>query len=638
MISINSLYIQYGDRVLFNRSNLVLEKNEKIALIGRNGAGKSTLLKLIAGKMKPDEGNIAIQKGYTVGYLEQDLDLNIDEEVLVEAKKAFQIVNELKAQLDEINLELEKGIEDLDILDDKLTKQAELFSRIEVLGGNSLDSEAEKVLTGLGFKSRDLKRKLNEFSGGWQMRVEIAKLLLRKPSLLLLDEPTNHLDIESIIWLEKYLKSYEGSIILISHDTQFLDTICRKTVEIDNGKFYEYKASYYKYVKLREERIALQTSAFKNQQKVIEQKERTIKRFMAQANKTKMAQSMQKQLDKMDRISIDSFNLREMRLRFPEPPRSGRLVVNAKCSKNYGSIEVLDNIHFELERGEKVAFVGQNGQGKSTLAKIIVDEISPSSGDVELGHNVTIGYYAQNQSDKLDPKLDLLETMEAAATNEQRTKVRNILGSFMFSGEDVEKKVSVLSGGERARLALALMVLKEFNLLILDEPTNHLDIQAKAVLKSTIENYKGTCIIVSHDRDFLSGLTDRTLEFRNRKLINYLGDVNFFLEKRALDDMRQVELKEKEINKSTNNTNSPGIKFSREELKKMRRKVQYLEREIEKIEGKISDLHNQMLQPDFYKDPSSPEIIRKHDEYKKELSVKMEQWEMQSELLEEFAN
>jgi ATP-binding cassette subfamily F protein 3 len=434
------------------------------------------------------------------------------------------------------------------------------------------------------------------------------------------------------------LKNYDGSIILISHDTQFLDTVCKKTVEIDNGKFYEYKASYYKYISLRKERIELQTSAFKNQQKVIEQKEKTIKRFMAQANKTKMAQSMQKQLNKIDRISIDSFNMKEMNLRFPEPLRSGRMVVKAECSKSYGDLEVLNNISLEVERGEKIAFVGQNGQGKSTLAKIIVDEIKATEGDVTLGHNVSIGYYAQNQSDALDPKLNLLETMENQATNEQRPKIRSILGSFLFSGEDVEKKVSVLSGGERARLAMALMVLKDFNLLILDEPTNHLDIQAKAVLKNTIENYSGTCIIVSHDRDFLSKLTGRTIEFRDKKLKNYLGDVNYFLEKRELDNMRQVELREKNNKQNSTEVKEENqIQFSREELKKMRRKVQYIEREIEKIEEEIEKLHDLMIEPDFYKDPSSPEIIKKHADCKKNLSLKMEQWEMQMEVLEDFA-
>ncbi|GLR18335.1 ABC-F family ATP-binding cassette domain-containing protein [Portibacter lacus] len=630
MINVQGLYIQYGDRVLFNRPSLTIEKNEKIALIGRNGAGKSSLLKLLCGKFSPDEGSINIQNGVSLGYLEQDLDLNYDTPILDEAKKAFEQVNKLKDELEEINQELETGIEDMDLLHKLLEKQADLFTRIDILGGNTLESEAEKILLGLGFKSKDLNRKLSEFSGGWQMRVEIAKLLLRKPEVLLLDEPTNHLDIESIIWLEKYLKNYEGNIILISHDTQFLDTICNKTIEIDNGVFYEYKASYYKYIALREERITIQEAAYKNQQKDIEQKEKIIKKFMAKATKTKMAQSMQKQLDKVERISIDAFNLKDMDLRFPKPQRSGRLVVDANCSKNYGPIKVLEDIHFELERGQKVAFVGQNGQGKSTLAKLIVGNIEATSGKIELGHNVEIGYYAQNQAEELDRNKTLLETMEDNASPEQRPKLRSILGSFLFSGEDVDKKVSVLSGGERARLALAIMVLREFNLLILDEPTNHLDIQAKAVLKDTVMNYEGTCIIVSHDRDFLNGLTDKTFEFRDNKIIEYLGDVNYFLDKRALDNMRDVEqvevIKEKAAKKE----------ISSDDLKKMKRKVQYLERDIEKLEESILKLQNKMYDPEFYQDPEKDKILAKHGDLKKELEDKMKEWELKAEELDAF--
>jgi len=630
MINIQGLYIQYGDRILFNRPHLTIEKNEKIALIGRNGAGKSSLLKLLCGKFKPDEGRVNIQNGVTLGYLEQDFDLNFETPVLEEAKRAFEKVNKLKAELEEINTQLESGIEDMDLMTKLLERQSDLFTNIEMLGGDTIESEAEKILLGLGFKSKDLSRKLNEFSGGWQMRVEIAKLLLSRPDVLLLDEPTNHLDIESIIWLEKYLKNYEGNIILISHDTQFLDTICNKTVEIDNGQFYEYKASYYKYIKLREERVAIQQAAFKNQQKEIEQKERTIKRFMAQANKTKMAQSMQKQLDKVERITIDSFNVKDLVLRFPEPPRSGRLVVKAECSKSYGDLKVLNEILFEVERSQKVALVGQNGQGKSTLAKLIVGNIDPSTGQVDLGHNVSIGYYAQNQAEELDRNRTLFETMEDNASAEQRPNLRKILGSFLFSGEDVDKKVSVLSGGERARLALAVMVLRDFNLLILDEPTNHLDIQAKAVLKDTIQNYAGTCIIVSHDRDFLSGLTDRTIEFRDGKIVEYLGDVNYFLEKRALNNMRQVEQVDK-VKTSTQKATISGV-----ELKKMKRKVQYLERDIENLEVEIEKIQNQMYDADFYKDPGKDDIISKHKKLKKELEGKMADWETEAEKLDSF--
>ena len=461
--------------------------------------------------------------------------------------EAFEEVRSIEARQTEINKDIESRSDyESDSYKRLLDEWSELNDRFLHLEGASAEANTEKVLKGLGFKSKDLQRKTNEFSGGWQMRVELAKILLQKPDYLFLDEPTNHLDIESILWLEQFLKDYPGAMIIISHDKQFLDTVTNRTLEIETGKLFDYNASYSQYLALRAERREKLESAFQNQQKVIAEKERTINRFMAKATKTKMAQSMKKQLEKIERIELDNADTATFILRFPPSPRSGQIVVDGKSiQKSYGAIEVLKGVDIKLERGERIGFVGQNGQGKTTLAKMIVGDESISGGHLDLGHNVEIGYYAQNQSDTLQPGLTVLQTMEAASPAEMRTKLRSILGAFMFSGEDVDKKVSVLSGGERARLAMACLLLRPFNLLVLDEPTNHLDMLSKEVLKEALLQYDGTMVVVSHDRDFLSGLTDRTLEFRDHKLFEYLGDVNYFLDKRELDNMRAVEKNQK---------------------------------------------------------------------------------------------
>ena len=471
------------------------------------------------------------------------------------------------------------------------------------------------------------------------MRVELAKMLLIRPDYLLLDEPTNHLDIESIVWLEKFLKAYHKSVIVISHDKQFLDNVTNRTVEISLGKIYDYKAPYTQYLELRKDRQEKMRSAFENQQKVIAQKEKTINRFMAKATKTKMAQSMKKQLDKIERIELDVQDNSAMNLRFPAAARSGQIVVQAdKVKKSYKDLHVLTGVDFQLERAERVAFVGQNGQGKTTLAKILIDEIPSSAGDVKLGHNVEVGYYAQNQSDSLDPKMTLLETMEMHSPAEKRTQLRNILGAFMFSGEDVDKKVSVLSGGERARLALACMLLRSFNLLLLDEPTNHLDIQAKEVLKDALMKYDGAMIVVSHDRDFLKGLTDKTVEFRDGQLHTYLGDVEFFLEKRELDDMRKVEMTEKKAAKSAvvqESTKEPAIELSYEERKRLVRLVSNAEKKIERLESDISKLQEKMYDPEVAVSAEAAEIGKKLKEKQQEIEKVMSEWEEAQELLDQ---
>ena len=475
MLNITNVYIQYGDRILLNRINLTIGEKDKVGLVGRNGAGKSTLLKIIAGEMSPHDGKISRPSGASLGFLHQEMDIPKGRSVLDEVMTAFAEAKDLEIRIAEIHEEMEtrtdyESQEYMDLLEEF----AHVNDRFHYLGGESAQGEAERVLKGLGFKQTDLSRLTDEFSGGWQMRVELAKMLLRRPDFLLLDEPTNHLDIESIIWLETFLKDYTGAVILISHDKEFLDNVTLRTIEVELGNVFDYKAPYTKFVEMRRERREKQRASYENQQKVIAEKERTISRFMAKATKTKMAQSMQKQLDKIERIEIDDEDIAAMNIRFPTAPRAGQIVVDAHhLEKRYGDLLILDKVEFKMDRGDRVAFVGQNGQGKTTLAKIVVNEIPLSGGKLTLGHNVKIGYYAQNQSETLKSSETLLETMENAAPPEMRSRVRHILGAFMFSGEDADKKVSVLSGGERARLALACLLLNPFNLLVLDEPTNH---------------------------------------------------------------------------------------------------------------------------------------------------------------------
>ncbi|MDP4811544.1 MAG: ATP-binding cassette domain-containing protein [Saprospiraceae bacterium] len=543
MINLSNIYVQYGDRILLNKINLVIGEKDKIGLVGRNGAGKSTLLKIIAGELSPHEGNIARPSTSTLGYLHQDMEIPLGKTVLEETLTAFEEVRDLEMRLAKINEEMAHRT---DYESDSYYKLLEDFSyvndRFHYLGGDSMQADAERVLKGLGFKPSDMSRLTDEFSGGWKMRVELAKMLLKRPDYLLLDEPTNHLDIESIIWLENFLVGNSGALILISHDREFLNKVTSRTVEVELGTLQDYKASYSDYVVLREDRRDKLKSAFDNQQRVIADKEKTISRFMAKSSKTKMAQSMQKQLNKIERIELDETDVSVMNIRFPTAPRSGQVALDVvNLSKSYGTLNILDDIHFRMDRGERISFVGQNGQGKTTLAKIIVNELTYTSGEMILGHNVKIGYYAQNQAENMSGSKTVLETMEDSSPPEMRTKIRSILGAFLFSGSDAEKKVSVLSGGERARLALACLLLNPFNLLVLDEPTNHLDMLSKDVLKKALLEYDGTLIVVSHDREFLQGLTEKTLEFRDRKLFEYLGDVNFFLEKRDLQNMREVE-------------------------------------------------------------------------------------------------
>jgi ATP-binding cassette subfamily F protein 3 len=626
MITLNNVYVQYGNRVLLDRVNLVIKPGERVGLVGRNGAGKSTLLKIIAGEMSPQEGNVVCPSHFTVGYLHQDMLLPKGKTVIDETMTAFAEVLALDKRLHEIEQELTHREDyESDSYHKLIEEMGDVTDRLHHLGSHTSQADAEKVLGGLGFASSDMERLTDEFSGGWQMRIELAKMLLRQPDLLLLDEPTNHLDIESILWLEDFLNAYPGMAIVISHDKRFLDNVTNRTAEIMLGKINDYKAAYSKYVELSQERREQMSAAAENQQRVIADRERTIARFMAKATKTKMAQSMQKQLDKMERIEIDDEDTSVMNIRFPTPPRSGEVVATAEhLTKRYGNLKVLENVSFEILRGERIAFVGQNGQGKTTLAKILTGQETATSGKAGMGYNIHLGYYAQNQAETLDPKLTLLETMEKYAPPEMRTKLRATLGGFLFSGQDVDKKVVALSGGERARLALACMLLRPINFLVLDEPTNHLDMLSKDVLKQALQDFDGTLLVVSHDREFLSDLTQRTIEFRDHKLTEYLGDVNYFLEKRKLDNMREVEMRTVVGGKPAANG---GRQLSAEDKKLLQRTVQRTEKRIAELEKDIKVIETKMADPAFYTAADSQKVLKQYSDLKGELEKVYSEWE-----------
>ncbi|MFM7401352.1 MAG: ABC-F family ATP-binding cassette domain-containing protein [Bacteroidota bacterium] len=633
MLSLSNIYIQYGDRILLDRVNLVIKPGERVGLVGRNGAGKSTILKIIAGEMSPQEGNVVVPNHFTLGYLHQDMLLPKGKTVIDETMTAFSEMLELEKELHDIGEELGSREDyESEAYNKLIERMSDLTEHLHHLGSATSQADAEKVLRGLGFAPTDMTRLTDEFSGGWQMRIELAKMLLRRPDLLLLDEPTNHLDIESILWLEDWLTDYQGMVVVISHDRRFLDNVTNRTVEIVLGKLHDYKAAYSRYMELSAERREQMSAAYENQQRVIADRERTITRFMAKASKTKMAQSMQKQLDKMERIEIDETDTSAMRIRFPDAPRSGEVVAKAeRMTKRYGDVKVLENASFEMLRGDRVAFVGQNGQGKTTLAKILIGAENATSGSATLGYNVSIGYYAQNQAETLNPQLTLLQTMEQSCPEDMRTKLRAILGAFLFSGADVDKKVLALSGGERARLALACMLLRPFNLLVLDEPTNHLDMLSKDILKQALAEYNGSVLVVSHDREFLSELTTRTIEFRDGQLYEYLGDVNFFLEKRKLDNMREVEKRSRSGGQSTGDT---GVQvLGSADKKQLERNVQKAEKRIAELEAEVKKMESLMADPEFYNQKDAESRMKQYADLKSTLSGVYSEWETAMEQL-----
>ena len=628
MLNIHNLSVSFAGEYLFDGVSFRLGAGDRVGLIGKNGAGKSTLLKIIAGEQEYDGGQIAKEKELKIGFLKQDLDFEHGRTVIEEAYQAFEEIKALEARMEHINEQLATRTDyESESYNQLIEDLSEATHKYEIIGGYNYEGDTEKVLQGLGFTREDFEKQTETFSGGWRMRIELAKLLLQNNDILLLDEPTNHLDIESIIWLESFLNNYPGSVMLVSHDKMFLNNVTNRSIEISLGKIYDYRKPYSEFIVFRKELREQQLAAQKNQQKEIEQTEKLIDKFRAKASKASMAQSLIKKLDKIDRIEVDEDDNAVMSVNFPVSVNPGKVVIEAEeLSKSYGSKKVLNEIDLMVERQSKTAFVGQNGQGKTTLAKIIVGEI-PHDGKLKLGHNVELGYFAQNQSEYLNGEKTVLQTMEDAATDTNRLKVRDMLGAFLFRGDEVEKKVKVLSGGERNRLALCKMLLEPFNVLVMDEPTNHLDIKSKNVLKEALKNFEGTLILVSHDRDFLQGLTDKVYEFRDHKIKEYLGDIDYYLKQRKLQDMREVEKSEKTTKSRKKKTESTPNSFEdQKELKKLKNKLSKVEMKITKAEKEIKSKDKQLAQ-DYEKTATQPDFLNKYSELKKKLEKLMEEWE-----------
>ena len=636
MITINGLSVHFPGGYLFRDISFVVGNRDRIGLVGKNGAGKSTLMKVMAGKQEYESGSVVISAGQTIGYLPQEMVPSSQVSVLEEALTAFDVLNRMEKTLEQLSIKIAESTDyESKEYEDLLQTHSELSERIVMMGADNRQAETEKILLGLGFLHSDFSRKMTEFSSGWQMRVELAKLLLQKPEVLLLDEPTNHLDIESIQWLENFLRSYYGAVILVSHDRTFLDNITTRTIEITAGKIYDYKTNYSEYVKLHAERMEQQQSRLNNQQKQIAQTEKFIERFRYKATKSKQVQSRIKLLEKMDKIEIDDIDTSSIHFRFPPAPHSGKVVLETELlNKNYGEKIVLKEVNILIEKGEKVAFVGKNGEGKSTLSKIIVGETESSGGGCRLGHAVSIGYFAQNQAALLDGEKTVFETIDEVAVGDVRTRIRNILGSFLFDENDIEKKVKVLSGGEKTRLALAKLLLEPVNLLVLDEPTNHLDMLSKDILKMALMQYDGTLIVVSHDRDFLQGLTDTIYEFSHHKVKQFKGDIFDFLQTKKiadLDDLNQKSQQNKAKSEVVVTQSKQDYLKNKEResgLRKIRNKITSCEQEIETLENKLKQMDDSLASSDFANQISDMnKFYTEYEEIKKQLSERMNEWE-----------
>ena len=636
MMNIHNLSISFQGEYLFEDLTFKLGNGDRIGLIGKNGAGKSTMLKILSKEMDPDTGQIAADKELKIGFLKQDIDFIFGRTVLEESYEAFTEIKALEAKMETVNNQLaERTDYESDGYHQLMIDVNELQHQYEIQGGYNYQGDTEKILQGLGFQRQDFEKLTDTFSGGWRMRIELAKLLLQNNDILLLDEPTNHLDIESIIWLEGFLRHYAGAVVIVSHDKMFLDNVTNRTIEISLGRIYDYPKPYSKYLVLRDELRTQQLASQKNQQKQIEQTEKLIEKFRAKASKATMAQSLIKKLDKIDRIEVDEDDNSVMTLNFPVSITPGKVVVEAEnISKNYGDNQVLKHIDLFIERNSKTAFVGQNGQGKSTLAKIIVGDIKYDGG-LKLGHNVQIGYFAQNQAEYLDGNKTVLDTMIDAANETNRSKVRDILGSFLFRGDEAEKYVRVLSGGERNRLALAKLMLQPFNVLIMDEPTNHLDIKSKNVLKEALKRFEGTLILVSHDRDFLQGLTNLVYEFKDHKLKEYLGDIDYYLDQRKVENLREVE-------KRTVVKEAP--KAKKQQSYEDQKKIKSLNNKLSNVESKINQLEHNIKKIDLeleinYEEASSkPNFFDEYQKMKTDLQDLMSKWEVVQLEIEQFVD
>jgi len=627
MLNVHNLTVSFAGSELFSQITFKLNKGDRVGLIGKNGAGKSTLLKVLSKDIESSSGTMAFEKDIQMGFLRQDIDFVEGRTILEEAYQAFEEIKEIESKLEQINKELaERTDYESEFYSQLIHDLTDLTERYELLGGYNYQGDTEKILQGLGFKRQDFDKLTDTFSGGWRMRIELAKLLLQNNDILLLDEPTNHLDIESIIWLENFLKSYSGAIVLVSHDKMFLDNVTNRTIEISLGQIYDYKKPYSEFLLLRGEIKEKQLQAQKNQEKEIKQKQHLINKFKAKASKASMAQSLMKQLDKVELIEVDQDDNQAMNIRFAISKEPGRIVVEAEnMSKSYGDNQVLENVNLLIERNSRIAFVGQNGQGKSTLAKMMVGDI-PFEGHLKLGHNVEIGYFAQNQSEHLPPEETVLEIMENAATDSNRARVRDMLGSFLFGGDAADKKAKVLSGGERNRLALCKLLLAPFNVLIMDEPTNHLDIASKSVLKQALKNYKGTLIVVSHDRDFLQGLTDTVYGFKDKVIKEYLGDIDYFLEEHKLENLREAEKRTKVVVKKESKKEAYQLSRQDEkELKQLKNKLSKVERAISDIEKEISTMDAKLAE-DYEKTSADPEFFKKYQGKKDKLDSLMDDW------------
>ena len=657
MIAINNVTVTFSGNDLFQDISFVINPKDRIGLTGKNGAGKSTLLKTIVGIQPVDKGSVTIPNGVTIGYLPQQMELPEGRTVMEEALTCFEDAKRLEEEINNLSAQIATRTDyESESYMSLIHRMTEATERLELLGGSKREAETEVVLKGLGFRQTDFTRQTSEFSGGWKMRIILAKVILRKPNVFLLDEPTNHLDIESIQWLEDFLKDYPGAVVLISHDRTFLDNVTRRTIEISLGKIYDYNAPYTKYLELRKERRQQQIAAYENQQKIIKDTEDFIEKFRYKPTKSNQVQSRIKMLDKMERLSVDLEDNSSIHFKFPPAPRSGQIVVKAThFTKAFGEKVILKDIDFQLERGEKVAFVGRNGEGKTTFSRCIIGQL-PYDGELKLGYNVSIGYYAQNQDELLDLNKTVFQTLDDIATGDMRTKVRDILGAFLFGGEDIEKKVKVLSGGERARLEMAKLLFEPYSLLVLDEPTNHLDIRSKEILKQALLKYDGTLILVSHDRDFLHGLADTVYEFRDQKIKQYKGDITYFLEKLKLQNMKEFELQKSNNNggsrsgggrdgvhtvstsaAATSTTDAPAapqMSSSKEDYlqrKERERILRKLKSNVEKSEARIAELEAQ--QEELQQKLSLPEnqtdisLFEQYEELKIQLEKEMAYWE-----------